>query len=509
MITRPLPAPVGGWNASQALEAMPPGDAVRMTNWLPKETHVELRKGSLKVNETSTDEPIETLVTYRAEDGTEQLIAGYDGKLATVNTSTGAFTSKGTGYTNDQWQTVMFNDYMLFVNGADAPQQYDGTTLGNYSATITGATPADLKGVMVFKGRAIYWENNAAKFWYAAAGSYGGALTSFPLSYTTKQGGYVVECCTWSRDSGAGADDLFVVIMSTGETLVYEGSDPGSAFDFQLVGSFQLGKPLAIRGSCQLAADRIIITEDGFVNLSTALQVGRATEKGNVSSKIITAAKEATQKYKNNYGWEVLYYDDQSLLIVNIPRFNSASVPANNNYEQFCMNTNTGAWTQFRDWNAITFTEYDGNLYMGGSDGHVRQAFTGTNDDGNSILGVVIPAFTGFDMPDRGKQLTYVTVITDYVNKENIGIAGLADFEERAFGNAAIPDQLSGTAAEWDTAEWDVAPWSDINSESIQKYDMPVWSFGYTLSCKMRIYTGIQTPKLYSFKFKFKAARSI
>ena len=240
MITRSLPAPVGGWNASQALEAMPPGDALLINNWLPKETHVELRKGSEKINETSTDEPIETLVTYRGEDGTEQLLAAYDGAIYTVNATTGAFTSKGSGYTNNQWQTVMFNDYILFVNGVDTPQQYDGSTLGNYSATITGATPADLKGVMVFKGRAIYWENNAAKFWYADAGSYGGALNSFPLSVVTKRGGYVVECCTWSRDSGAGADDLFVVIMSTGETLVYEGSDPGSAFDFQLIGSFQV-----------------------------------------------------------------------------------------------------------------------------------------------------------------------------------------------------------------------------------------------------------------------------
>ena len=377
MRTKFLSVPNGGWNASQALDMMAPNDAVRMINLIPRKTHIEPRKGTQELTTSALPDIVETLAKHRAGDGTQTLLAGANDNIYTVNTTTGATASVGSGFKDNRWQTVNFNDLLLFVNGADAPQQYDGTTLGTYTATITGPTATDLTGVVVFKGRCIYWENNKASFWYAGAGSYGGACTEFPLDLVTKKGGYVVECCTWSRDSGEGLDDLFVVLMSTGETLVYQGSDPGSAFDWQLIGSFELGEPLGVRGSIKYASDRIVLTRDGFVNLSTALQVGRVTDEGNISSKIVDAAKKAAERWGDNYGWEITYFDRESLLIVNIPRYVSTSTPTNSYSEQYCMNTNTGAWTRFTGWDAITFQEVNGKLYMGCYDGHVREVFTG------------------------------------------------------------------------------------------------------------------------------------
>ena len=43
--TTTMAAPVGGWNARDALSAMAPGDAVTMQNWFPSTSDVQLRQG--------------------------------------------------------------------------------------------------------------------------------------------------------------------------------------------------------------------------------------------------------------------------------------------------------------------------------------------------------------------------------------------------------------------------------------------------------------------------------
>lgn len=491
----------GGINAAQPLDQMPPTDAIRMINLLPREEYLEFRKGTLELTTSALATAVDTLATHRDSDGTETLVCASNANIYSVNTSTGATTSKGSGFSNNRWQTVNFNDRLLMVNGEDTPQEFDGSTLQDYVATISGATATDLVGVTVFKGRCIYWENNSAEFWYAGAGAYGGALTSFPLALTTKKGGYVKECFTWNLDSGDGVDDLFVVVMSTGETLAYQGSDPAS--DFSLIGSFTLGKPVSIRGSASLGGDRIMVTEDGFINLSTALQIGRTRESGNVGSKIINIAKETTGKYADNNGWELIYHDKESLLIVNVPI-------SSTRYNQYVMNTNTGAWSMLRGIDAISYTEVDGVLYAGSSDGHIRQLFTGTSDDGEAIHYVLIPAFSMLGMATNKKNLTYVSMSTNFSYKQNIGIGSMADFKRNVPGGASVPDQYRAPEPIWDEIDWDEAFWGeDGESGDPVTYNFPCKARGFTVSFKMNIYSSVQTAKIYGFRYKFKMMRSI
>ena len=41
-----FPAPVGGWNARDALAEMKPTDAIYLDNWFPRTSYVEIRGGS-------------------------------------------------------------------------------------------------------------------------------------------------------------------------------------------------------------------------------------------------------------------------------------------------------------------------------------------------------------------------------------------------------------------------------------------------------------------------------
>lgn len=91
---------------------------------------------------------------------------------------------------------------------------FDGASLT--AADFTGSpgtlTPSDLWGCNTFKGRAFYWARDAQSFWYAAAGSYQGALAQFDVSSQLQTGGALIQMVTWTLDSGSGIDDLSVFI---------------------------------------------------------------------------------------------------------------------------------------------------------------------------------------------------------------------------------------------------------------------------------------------------------
>jgi hypothetical protein len=221
----------------------------------------------------------------------------------------------------------------------------------------------------------------------------------------------------------------------------------------------------------------------------------------------VDAVKEATNRWGVNYGWEVNYYDRESLLIVNIPRYVNNTTATLSYSEQYCMNTNTGAWCRFRDWDAITFQEHEGNLYMGCYDGHIRKVFTGGTDDDNAIKGVCIPSFNMMGSPDRNKQLTVCTITTNHDNKESFGVGGLADFQPEAFGTASAPDK--GVPPLWDVPDWDTEEWASEVLETPANYDFSVSNYGYALSTKINMFSNVETIKIFSIRFKYKLGRSI
>jgi hypothetical protein len=169
MAAAAIPAPVGGWNASSALDKMPATDAVKLVNWIPRAGYVQTRGGySLHADELGGS--VETLDTYRGTAG-EVFIAGANGNLWDITSGTPS--SLDSGFTSDYWITTHHSNKLILTNGADAPQVYDGSSLAAADFTgSTGLTAANLWGCNTFKGRVFYWEENAQSFWYAAAGSY-------------------------------------------------------------------------------------------------------------------------------------------------------------------------------------------------------------------------------------------------------------------------------------------------------------------------------------------------
>ena len=158
---------------------------------------------------------------------------------------------------------------MLLVNGADTPQVFNGSTLSN--STISGPTVTDLIGVNVHKNRIYAWESNSQSFWYGATNAIGGIFKEFNLSRVGNFGGDLIAMATWNHDRGDGVDDYALFMMSSGEVLLYDGSDPEDAANWSLIGVFKIGSPIAVRGIKKVAGDVVIITDQDFVFFFTSI----------------------------------------------------------------------------------------------------------------------------------------------------------------------------------------------------------------------------------------------
>ena len=74
----------------------------------------------------------------------------------------------------------------------------------------------------------------------------------------------------WSLDGGDGIDDYLVVVGSSGDVSVWQGTDPKS--DFGTVGSWQIGDiPYGRRIGVEYGGDLFLLSIYGLISLSSLL----------------------------------------------------------------------------------------------------------------------------------------------------------------------------------------------------------------------------------------------
>jgi len=145
-LTASVTAPIGGWNARDSVAAMPPTDAVTLTNLYPTPTDVTLRKGYSKFSIGITGK-INTLMNY-AGATTQKLFAAAG--TAIYNCDTATATNVYT-ITNDRFQYVNISNpagnFLVACNGTDPTLIYDGTNWIKMATTGTAATISSITRV--------------------------------------------------------------------------------------------------------------------------------------------------------------------------------------------------------------------------------------------------------------------------------------------------------------------------------------------------------------------------
>lgn len=379
------PSPIGGLNTRDALSSMPATDAVIMDNAFPDLSGVFSRKGknTVVLGEYGT---FSTLVEY-SSGAIRQLISMADGKIY-KGVTTASLTEIANSYTSDEWNCINMGGYLLGFNGEDTPFKYDGTTVTDNVFTGSGLTPADLFGAAVYKNRLFVWKKDDSNFWYGAIDAISGALTEFPLSRLNKFGGNVVSIENWSIDANNGPNAFLVIFFSSGDIVLYEGDDPSDAANWQLVGSFRSPPLINARSVAEVAGDLFFVTAQDVLSLKELYQNGGIVPS---FSKLSGAIVAAFERYKNNFGWEVVFFQNGRKLLINVPVGGGQSV-------QYVVNVSTGAPCRFTNWDAVCMGVFNDNLYYG-NDGVIVQADIGFSDDGAPINASIKTAYSNFGQP--------------------------------------------------------------------------------------------------------------
>src|SRR5579859_5390190 len=501
-----VPAPVGGVNARDALANMPATDAIIMDNWFCLPSYVAVRNGCISWG-TGLPAAVETVMAYNALVGaSNKVFAVSQGKIYDVTAQGAVGAALVTGLSSSRLQHAMFNsgsgNILIWVDGVDAPQWYNGTTWA--ATTISGTNPitsgalvpANLITVTVHQQRCWYIENNTMNVWYSTSQAFQGVLTMFPLGQLFTRGGFLMQMASWTIDNVEGINAYAAFITSEGEVAIYQGYDPSQLATWSLVGVFKIGRPIGRRCITKFGSDVLCITADGLTPLSKAMLTDRTQPETNLTYKILNNINSDVQTYGGNFGWQVLEHPIGNKLILNVPE------QTNTTMHQWVKNTvrqDDGGWSRFRNWNANCWEVQQDTLYFGGLN-TVYVADTGTSDAGVPITVDCLPAYSYFDILGQLKVFEFARPIF----KASANVQPIITLNVDYTNNAptSIP-LLVGASSLWDVSPWDTTPWGDQAPSITVKNWQGVAGEGYAASGRISMQISGVICQWYSTDYVF------
>lgn len=491
---RTVSAPIEGWNARDAIAAMRPTFATQLDNFLPTQRGVSMRRGSTNFATFNADVRVRSFLPYEKSDGTWKLFAANDSGIFDV-TAGGSINnaSPASAASNGDWVSVNFSNtagnFLWACNGVDNSRVYNGTSWQVLSAVsapinLTGIVSSEITNVSVFKERLYLCEKDSLSFWYLPVSSLGGAASEFPLGPVFAKGGYLVATGSWTLDGGEGPEDYFVAITSQGEVAVYAGTDPSNAATWALQGVYFIPEPLNKRCFTKWGGDMLVLTTQGLIPLSRALQSPVVDTSTSISDNISQAWIQAADTKGDLFGWQTVIFPKGPFLLVNVPQVYSASAPRLQYSYQYVMNTQTKAWCRFTGWPSETWV-YVGKRLFYARFSEIFEAWVGNSDEDN--FPVDARCRTAFMYPSNQLQ-NKVNQLRPIISSEGGGFEislGIdRDFRETSFiqGSSIVNPP---TTSIWDNAKWDQGVWSDstipLNWRSVSHYP------GNALALRLRI----------------------
>ena len=443
--------PTKGWNARDDLSAMDKDEAIVLENLVPSDTGIFLRPGYTSWV-TGLGSDIRSLMEYNSA-AASKLFAATGTAIYDVSTTGVVGAAVVTPLTNGHWQHVMFSTaggtFLVIANGSDTVRNYDGAVWT--APAITGVTPANLIGVTSHMSRLWFIEENTMKAWYLPTLSIAGAATSIDFGGISKLGGKLIAMASWTRDSGAGIEDLAVFVTSAGEVHIYGGTDPAAAATWKRVGTYKISEPLGRRCMVKVGGDVGIITTQGVIPLTGVLSRAESAQgKVAITDKIRNDFSSAYNANTSSKMWQCIEYPVAKLLMLNAPIVDGVSA------RQFVMNANTGAWCKFTNLNANVFSLKGTEMYFGGLNGTVYK-IGGTTDAGVAIDGLSVSAFQNFGTAGT-KSFRRIRPQFFGPSGYRPSIALKLDYSDEFAIYTAASFNAPGVA--WDTPDWDASAWA-------------------------------------------------
>jgi hypothetical protein len=355
----------------------------------------------------------------------------------------------------------------------------NATVVGTYTITgITGVNSNTFVNVNLFKNRLYFCANNSLSFWYLDVQAISGVASQFQLGSFFRNGGYLQAMGTWTLDAGYGVDDFAVYVTSMGEILVYQGFDPSDPNNWAMKGLWQMGQTFTRRCFFKWGGDLLLLTQDGLVPLTSALQSDRLDPRINLTDKIYYAVSLAASNYYANFGWQINYLAEANMLIL--------SIPTSNGMEQYVMNTINKSWARFTGIEAYCFTvSGDQDMHFGGN-GYVGLFFNGFSDNNTNIVATAQQAYNYFESRGQLKRFTLVRPIFQTDNGLPTVLCGIStDFDTVPLTNQLAFNPSIANTGIWDSAKWDQKNWG--GGLVTTKYWQGVTGTGFSASINLNV----------------------
>lgn len=489
-----LQPPVRGWISNEALANAKSGGARVLENWFPTQTSARLRGGSRKYATISSG-PVLRLWTYKSGQ-TEEFFASDATKIFNITTvadpeviPSPVVSGQTSGYySTAQLGTAGGTNYLYAVNGTDSARLYDGATwtaiTGVSSPAITGVTTSTLSFVWTFANRLFFVQKNTMSSWYLSVDSIGGAANQFSLAGVFQEGGSLLFGGKWSLDAGDGLDDKCVFVSDRGEVAVYQGTNPGSAADWQKVGVYKITAPMGMNATMQAGGDLLVSTEDGIVPISEAVNKDVAA----LSLAAITRNIEPDWKRevvaRRTLPWEILKWPSNNMMVVSLPVVDAGISPY-----CFVANLETGAWTKFTGWETRCVGLYSDFGFFGNNSGVVYQMEIGGSDDGDPYV------CTYVGLPDHLKSPGVQKLVHSARSVFLSNVPFIAKVSASVNYQVTLPTPPSSvtdySTDEWDSGLWDVAKWDSAGVGQVSTKWVSVGKSGFVISPQIQVTCGV------------------
>lgn len=352
-----------------------------------------------------------------------------------------------------------------------------------------GLTSADMSFVWAYKSRLYFVQNESLTAWYLDVDSVSGTATAFPMGGVFGNGGSLLFGQRWSLETGGsgGLSDQNIFVTTEGEVAIYQGSFPGEAATWSIVGVYRIGAPLGKRAYIRGGGDLAIATTVGLVPLSKAITLDvTALNVAAISYKIADAWSDAI-RLRGALNWQAMVWPEEKMAMIAPPDLIGSSDPV-----VFVSNTETGAWARYTNWQALCFAVYKGEMYFGSPDGCVYQANVGGFDDDQTYTGVVMPLFDdlGASFASKIGKMARARVRAATVVNDRVDI--LTDFD---LSLPASPDATPiFSSNQWGSAVWGESRWDAATPGIINQEWRSSGGIGYSIAPCYQVTSGAPSP---------------
>jgi hypothetical protein len=251
--------------------------------------------------------------------------------------------------TNDNWWLSTTGTYLQFTNGVDYPIRYNLATATIYQPSTNWTVPAGYTYISQGCNYKNRWycklDNGTIGYGGTAPIATMGVLTAWTVRGAFKESASILFFTPWTYNQGLTNEELFVVVCTSGEVLVYSGDWP-AAPNWQLVGRTKIPLPVAdasgsaysnsinFRAFCLIGQDIYISTIRGVISLQRVFQ-GQNQDAAlyqmsrKLGTKIVLGNCQIVTSQSSPLLFVAGSYDDATVI----------------NYI-YAMNTETGAWTK-------------------------------------------------------------------------------------------------------------------------------------------------------------------